>query len=112
MTEAKIRVLDPDTVNQIAAGEVVERPASVVKELLENAIDAGATSILVDVASDMAGITKVRVTDDGEGMTPEEAVLAFHPHATSKIRDIADLSDIRTLGFPARRSRASPPSLR
>lgn len=95
----KIRVLDPDTVNQIAAGEVVERPASVVKELLENAIDAGATSILVDVSSDMAAITKIRVTDNGEGMTPEEAVLAFHPHATSKIRDIADLSTIRTLGF-------------
>jgi DNA mismatch repair protein MutL len=95
----KIRVLDPDTVNQIAAGEVVERPASVVKELLENAIDAGATSILIDVSSDLAGITKVRVTDNGEGMTPEEAVLAFHPHATSKIRDIADLSAIHTLGF-------------
>lgn len=95
----KIHVLDPDTVNQIAAGEVVERPASVVKELLENAIDAGSTSILVDVASDMAGITKIRVTDNGEGMTPEEAALAFHPHATSKIRDIADLSAIRTLGF-------------
>jgi len=95
----KIRVLDPDTVNQIAAGEVVERPASVVKELLENAIDAGSTSILVDVASDMAGITKIRVTDNGEGMTGEEADLAFHPHATSKIRDIADLSAIRTLGF-------------
>ncbi|WP_342770322.1 MULTISPECIES: DNA mismatch repair endonuclease MutL [unclassified Methanoculleus] len=95
----KIRVLDPDTVNQIAAGEVVERPASVVKELLENAIDAGSTSILVDVSSDMAGITKIRVTDDGEGMTQEEAVLAFHPHATSKIRDIADFSAIRTLGF-------------
>lgn len=99
MTGTKIRVLDPDTVNQIAAGEVVERPASVAKELLENAIDAGATSILLDVTSDMAGITKIRVTDDGEGMTAEEAVLAFHPHATSKIRDIADLSAIRTLGF-------------
>jgi len=95
----KIRVLDPDTVNQIAAGEVVERPASVVKELLENAIDAGSTSILVDVSSDMAAITRIRVTDNGEGMTPEEAVLAFHPHATSKIRDITDLSAIRTLGF-------------
>jgi len=95
----KIHVLDPDTVNQIAAGEVVERPASVVKELLENAIDAGSTSILVDVASDMAGITKIRVIDNGEGMTPEEAALAFHPHATSKIRDIADLCAVRTLGF-------------
>ena len=99
MTGTKIRVLDPDTVNQIAAGEVVERPASVVKELLENAVDAGATSILVEVSSDLAGITMIRVTDDGEGMTPEEAVLAFQPHATSKIQDIADLSFIRTLGF-------------
>ena len=99
MTGTKIQVLDPDTVNQIAAGEVVERPASVVKELLENAVDAGATSILVEVSSDLAGITMLRVTDDGEGMTPEEAVLAFQPHATSKIRDIADLSFIRTLGF-------------
>ncbi|HOB18498.1 MAG TPA: DNA mismatch repair endonuclease MutL [Candidatus Methanoculleus thermohydrogenotrophicum] len=99
MTGTKIRILDPDTVNQIAAGEVVERPASVVKELLENAIDAGAMSILVEVSSDLAGVTKIRVTDDGEGMTPEEAVLAFQPHATSKIRDIADLSFIRTLGF-------------
>jgi DNA mismatch repair protein MutL len=95
----KIRILDPDTVNQIAAGEVVERPASVVKELLENAIDAGSTSILVDVASDMTGITKIRVTDNGEGMTGEEAALAFTPHATSKIRDIADLCAVRTLGF-------------
>jgi DNA mismatch repair protein MutL len=95
----KIQVLDTDTVNQIAAGEVVERPASVVKELLENAIDAGATGILLDVGSDMAGITKIRVTDNGEGMTADEAILAFHPHATSKIRDVADLSAIRTLGF-------------
>ncbi|MDD3070373.1 MAG: DNA mismatch repair endonuclease MutL [Methanoculleus horonobensis] len=95
----KIRVLDPDTVNQIAAGEVVERPASVVKELLENAIDAGSTSILLDVSSDMTGITKIRVTDNGEGMTGEEAILAFTPHATSKIRDIADLCAVRTLGF-------------
>lgn len=97
MTE--IHVLDPETVNQIAAGEVVERPASVAKELLENAIDAGATVILLEIASDAAGITKIQVTDNGEGMTPGEAVLAFQPHATSKIRDITDLSTIRTLGF-------------
>ena len=97
MTE--IHVLDPETVNQIAAGEVVERPASVAKELLENAIDAGATVILLEIASDAAGITKIQVTDNGEGMTPGEAVLAFQPHATSKIRDITDLPRIRTLGF-------------
>ena len=97
MTE--IHVLDPETVNQIAAGEVVERPASVAKELLENAIDAGATVILLEIASDAAGITKIQVADNGEGMTPGEAVLAFQPHATSKIRDITDLPRIRTLGF-------------
>ncbi len=97
MTE--IHVLDPETVNQIAAGEVVERPASVAKELLENAIDAGATVILLEITSDAAGITKIQVTDNGEGMTPGEAVLAFQPHATSKIRDITDLPRIRTLGF-------------
>ena len=95
----KIQILDPDVANQIAAGEVVERPASVVKELLENAIDAGASSILVEIQSDLAGITMIRVTDDGIGMSAEEAVLAFQPHATSKIRDITDLSQIRTLGF-------------
>ncbi len=95
----KIRVLDPDVANQIAAGEVVERPASVAKELLENAIDAGASSILIEVRSDLAAVTMIRVTDDGEGMSAEEAVLAFQPHATSKIRDITDLSHIRTLGF-------------
>ena len=95
----KIRVLDPDTVNQIAAGEVVDRPASVVKELAENAIDAGATSIFVEISSNLGGITEIRVTDDGEGMAPEEAVLAFQPHATSKIQDITDLASIRTLGF-------------
>jgi len=97
MTE--IHLLDPETVNQIAAGEVVERPASVAKELLENAIDAGATAILLEITSDTTGITKIQVTDNGEGMTPEEAVLAFQPHATSKIRDITDLSRIQTLGF-------------
>ncbi|RXE57278.1 DNA mismatch repair protein MutL [Methanoculleus taiwanensis] len=97
--EPRIHRLDPATVNQIAAGEVVERPASVVKELVENAVDAGATSILVDVTSDMKGITRIRIADDGYGMTPEEALLAFEPHATSKIREIGDLHVIRTLGF-------------
>ena len=106
----KIRVLDPDVANQIAAGEVVERPASVVKELLENAIDAGASSILIEVRSDLAGVTMIRVTDDGEGMSAEEAVLAFQPHATSKIRDITDLSHIGPWGSGGGRSQASPPS--
>lgn len=95
----RIRVLDPATVNKIAAGEVVERPASVVKELLENAIDASATTIFVEIESNSVGITEIRVTDDGEGMTAEEAVIAFQPHATSKILDVEDLSSIQTLGF-------------
>ncbi len=99
MSGPKIHILDPETVNRIAAGEVVERPASVAKELVENAIDAGARRVLVDVTTDAKEITRIRVTDDGEGMTPEEAVLAFAPHATSKIRDIADIHAIRTLGF-------------
>ena len=85
----KIRILDPDTVNQIAAGEVVERPASVVKELLENSIDAGATSILIDIASDMAGVTKIRVTDD----CGRRGRALWSP-TTSKIQDITDLSAV------------------
>jgi len=95
----KIRILDPDVVNQIAAGEVVERPASVVKELVENAVDAGAETVRIEITTDQTSITRIRVVDDGAGMTKDEAHLAFHPHATSKIRDIADLNAIRTLGF-------------
>ena len=94
-----IRILDPATVNQIAAGEVVERPASVVKELVENAIDAGAHAIRIDVSTSSEEITRIRITDDGVGMSPADAVLAFTPHATSKITGIDDLNDIRTLGF-------------
>jgi len=94
-----IRVLDQATVNQIAAGEVVERPASVVKELTENAIDAGARSIRIDLTSSPTGISSVRVTDDGSGMSPADAILAFTPHATSKIAAITDLDRISTLGF-------------
>jgi DNA mismatch repair protein MutL len=94
-----IRVLDPATVNQIAAGEVVERPASVVKELVENAIDAGARSIRIDLISSPAGISSIRVTDDGYGMSPADALLAFTPHATSKITAITDLDHVATLGF-------------
>jgi DNA mismatch repair protein MutL len=94
-----IRILDPATVNRIAAGEVVERPASVVKELLENAIDAGAQNIRIEITSSRGAISGIRVTDDGSGMSGEDALLAFTPHATSKIRDISDLDAIRTLGF-------------
>jgi DNA mismatch repair protein MutL len=92
----KIRVLPPHLVNRIAAGEVVERPASVVKELVENALDAGATRI--DIAAS-AGGRNIRVADNGCGMSPEDAALAFYNHATSKIRDEADLDRIQTLGF-------------
>jgi len=93
----KITRLAPDLANQIAAGEVVERPASVVKELVENAIDAGASRVAIHV--EFGGKKQVRVEDDGEGMTAEDARLAIERHATSKIRRAEDLSAIRTLGF-------------
>jgi DNA mismatch repair protein MutL len=91
-----IRQLSPETTNRIAAGEVVERPASVVKELVENALDAGATEIEVVTAS--GGLALIRVTDDGVGMPPDDLVLAVDRHATSKLSE-EDLFDIRTLGF-------------
>jgi DNA mismatch repair protein MutL len=93
----KIFSLPPDLANQIAAGEVVERPASVVKELVENAIDAGARRLTIRV--ELGGKKQIRVEDDGEGMSPEDARLAVERHATSKIRCAGDLAAIRTLGF-------------
>lgn len=94
---AQIHVLDEVTINKIAAGEVVERPASVIKELLENSLDAGATSIEVEIAD--GGVSYMRVTDNGLGMTEEDARLAVLRHATSKIRSVDDLFDIASLGF-------------
>jgi DNA mismatch repair protein MutL len=93
----KINRLPADLANQIAAGEVVERPASVVKELVENAIDAGARRVQIHV--ELGGKKQVRVEDDGEGMGPEDARLAIERHATSKIRRADDLAAILTLGF-------------
>jgi DNA mismatch repair protein MutL len=94
---SKIRVLPEVLANKIAAGEVVERPASVAKELVENALDSGARRVEVEIAA--SGRSLVRVADDGEGMTRDDAILAFERHATSKLRTIEDLSAIATFGF-------------
>ncbi len=94
---AKIAVLDQNTINQIAAGEVVERPASVVKELIENAIDAGANAITAEIKE--GGISFIRITDNGAGINKEEIPLAFLRHSTSKIRSVEDLLTIGSLGF-------------
>ncbi|MBK9305550.1 MAG: DNA mismatch repair endonuclease MutL [Nitrospira sp.] len=93
----KICILPDDVIGRIAAGEVVERPAAVVKELLENSIDAGSRAITVDVKD--GGLSLIRVTDDGEGMSREDAPRAFQRHATSKLRSDMDLWSIRTMGF-------------
>lgn len=93
----KIAVLDQNTIDKIAAGEVVERPASVVKELVENAIDAGSTAITVEIKE--GGISFIRVTDNGGGMVREQVPLAFLRHATSKIEKVEDLTVISSLGF-------------
>ncbi len=93
----KIATLAPHVANMIAAGEVVERPASVVKELLENGVDAGATGVTVEIQN--GGMTLLRVTDNGCGMEPEDAKTAFLRHATSKLKDAQDLEHISTMGF-------------
>ncbi len=93
----KIKILPDNLANQIAAGEVVERPASVVKELLENALDAGAKRVQIDI--ELGGRRLMRVVDDGTGMERDDAILAFERHATSKIKTLEDLAKIQTLGF-------------
>src|SRR3954471_17426670 len=94
---ARIAVLPSAVADQIAAGEVVERPASVVKELIENALDAGAASI--DLAIEDGGRQSIRVSDDGCGMSRDDAVLSLERHATSKIRSAQDLVGVRSFGF-------------
>src|SRR5208337_2541758 len=93
----RIRILSDNVANKIAAGEVVERPASVVKELLENSLDAGSTEFRLDVEA--GGRRLIRLADDGTGMMYDDALLAFERHATSKLSDVKDLLSISTLGF-------------
>src|SRR5512133_2189871 len=95
--EPRVRILPDELVNQIAAGEVVERPASVVKELVENALDAGARSIGITLEN--GGKRLVEVSDDGSGMSAADAISALGRHATSKIRSFDDLLNVTTLGF-------------
>ena len=94
---SKIQILDPVTIDKIAAGEVVERPASIVKELSENAIDAGATAVTVEIEE--GGISYIRIADNGCGIPKEEVPSAFLRHSTSKIRSVDDLLHIHSLGF-------------
>ena len=93
----QIQILDEHMTNLIAAGEVIERPKSVVKELIENSIDAHAT--LIKIQLENAGLTEIRVIDNGVGMDREDANMCFIPHATSKIKTQDDLFNIKTLGF-------------
>ena len=94
---AKIELLTQETIDKIAAGEVVERPASVVKELVENALDAGATAITVEIKE--GGISFIRITDNGCGIEKSQVKLAFMRHSTSKIRKVEDLLNVSSLGF-------------
>ena len=93
----EIHLLSEETINRIAAGEVVERPVNVVKELIENAIDAGATAVTIEIRE--GGKKMIRVTDNGCGIEKSQILKAFERHATSKIRDDRDLTKLMTLGF-------------
>src|SRR5580698_3980618 len=97
MTQRIIHILPEQVASQIAAGEVVERPASAVKELIENSLDAGARNLAIEI--ERGGLGLLSVTDDGYGMSREDAILSLRRHATSKIRSASDLTAIRTLGF-------------
>lgn len=92
----KINILDQNTANQIAAGEVVERPSSVVKELVENSIDANSSNITIEILD--GGVSLIKVIDDGNGIEPEDLKKAFMPHATSKIKNISDIYSINSMG--------------
>ena len=95
--QTRINILDKNTINQIAAGEVIDRPASIIKELVENSIDAGATSISVEIRG--GGIDLIRITDNGFGINRDDVKVAFVRHSTSKISNAEDLSFITSLGF-------------